>query len=187
MVTEIGLSYPRAVDVDVLAVRLRDDAEDILKHKDAVKQVLRNVVKKMHSCVLREEDIIDEIYRLVRDEDDAWDITVSLHSILAHVDVRIDDIVIYKIYADEDDRTNDLYVVLFGGKQLTERQIEVLREVASLYAANLYDRFKEGKFYDTAAVKRRERTEVYVVLHNLVNNWVDCRSALKELEEGGRQ
>jgi hypothetical protein len=180
MVAEIGLSYTRAVDVEVLAGRLQDDAADILRHKDTVRQVLRNVAMRTRSCILREEDIIDEIYRLVRDEDDAWDVHVSLYSILTYVNMRIDDVTVYKIYADEDDRTNDLFVVLFGGRQLTERQIEVLKEVASLYAAKLYDEFKEGKFCDASTTKRRKRTEVYVVLHNLVNNWVNCRDMIKE-------
>jgi len=193
MVTENGqvsveaARYPRVVSVELLAGRLQDDAADILKHKDTVKQILRNVVKKTRSCVLREEDIIDEVYRLVRDESDAWHIHVSLYSILTYVNMGIDDVVIYKIYADEDDRTNDLFVVLFGGRQLTERQVEVLKEVASLYAAKYYDKLKEGKFYDATAVKRRKHNEIYVVLHNLVNTWVDCRDVIKELEKEGRQ
>ena len=42
-----------------------------MKHKDVVKQVLCNAVEKMRNCVLREENIVEEIYRLMRDDDDA--------------------------------------------------------------------------------------------------------------------
>jgi len=118
----------------------------------------------------------------MRDDEDAWNLAASLYSILALVNIRIDDVVVYKIYADEDDRTNDLFVVLFGGRQLTERQIEVLKEVASLFATKSYHKFdsKEGRLYGAPP---RDRGGVYTVLHNLVCTWTSCCGAIEKPEE----
>ncbi len=184
MVTENSQTAALAVSVEELATSgwLKEDAEVVLKHKDVIKQVLINAVKKARSCVLRYEYVLDEIYALVRDDDEAWLIDVSFYSILILTNIKIDDIAVYKIYADESDATNDVLVVLFG-KELTKRQAEVLSEVASLFKTKLYDRFsgKEGKFYDAPPISRR--AEVYRVMHNLVNTWTNCLDAVKKIEQ----
>jgi len=70
-------------------------------------------------------------------------------------------------------------------KELTKRQVEVLREVALLFDTKLYDRFndEEQKFYNASPIGRRKRVEVYTVMHNLVNTWTNCRGVIRELEE----
>jgi hypothetical protein len=190
MVAEDSQTAALAVSVEELATSgwLKEDAEVVLKYKDVVKQVLINAVKKVHSCVLRYEHILDEIYALVRDDDEAWLIDVSFYSILILTNIKIDSVVAYKIYADESDATNDVLVVLFG-KELTKRQVDVLSEVASLFKTKLYDRYnnEEGKFYDASPISRRKRVEVYTVMHNLVNAWTNCLDAIKKIEEGKQQ
>jgi hypothetical protein len=177
-----------AVSVEdlVASERLREDAEVVLKYKDVIKQALVNAIKKVRSCVLRYEYVLDEIYALVHDDDKAWRIDVSLYSILILTNIKIGGIAVYKIYADKSDATNDVLVAVFG-KELTTRQVEVLSEVASLFDAKLYDRFddKEQEFRDASPTSRRRRVEVYTVMHNLVNVWANCRDIIKKNE--GRQ
>jgi len=162
---------------------LREDAEIVLKYKDVVKQALINAVKRARSCVLRYEYVYDEIHNIIEDEDEAREVESAAWATLR--DVKIDDIVVYKIYTDEDTSENDVVVVLFDEK-LTHRQLKILEEVASLYAVgeyeyDVYDR-EDGRFYD-AVTSRYKRDEVYTVLHNLVQMWTNCRSVIEELEE----
>ena len=186
MVAENSRMAALAVSVEELVASgwLKEDAEVVLKYKDVIKQVLVNAVKKARSCVLRYEYVLDEMYALVRNDDEAWRIDVSLYSILILTNIKIDGVAVYKIYADKSDATNDVLVAAFD-KELTKRQVEVLREVALLFDMKLYDRFndEEQKFYNASPISRYKRVEVYTVMHNLVNTWTNCCGVIRELEE----
>jgi hypothetical protein len=159
-----------------------EELELLLKYKDVVKQALLNAIRKTRSCVLRYEYIYDEIYALIEDEDVAWNVENALYGVI--YGVRIDDIVTYKIYVDEDDSHNDVIVVLVGD-ELSERQVEMLKRIADLFATERYDVFskEEGQFYDATPIAPYERYEVYTVLHNLVCAWTNCREVIEELEK----
>jgi len=161
---------------------LREEAEIVLKYKDVVKQALRNAVKNARSCVLRYEYIYDEIHSLIEDEDEAWGVENAAYAVLN--DVKIDDVVVYKIYVHEDSSENDVLVVLFG-EELSSRQIKILEEVASLFDTKFYDVFdkEDGQFYDATPIGAYERNEVYTVLHNLVMKWTSCFDVIEELEK----
>jgi len=161
----------------------REELELLLKYKDVVKQALLNAVKKVRSCVLRYEYIYDEIYALIEDEDETWHVENAFYEVLAGGDVKIDDVVVYKVYVDEDTSENDIVVALVG-EYMTSWQIEVLKEIAELFATRKYDRFddKDGRFCDATPISAYERVEVYTVLHNLVCMWTNCRDVIEELE-----
>jgi len=160
----------------------REELGLLLKYKDVVKQALLNAVKRARSCVLYYEYIYDEIHSLIDDEDVASMVENALYGVIYRV--KIDNIVTYRIYVDEDDSDNDVIVVLVGD-ELTERQIEILEEIADLLATKRYDKFgeEERRFYDATPISPYERVEVYTVLHNLVCMWTNCRDVVKELEE----
>jgi hypothetical protein len=160
----------------------RGEAEIVLKYKDVVKQTLRNAVRRTRSCVLRYEHIYEEIHNIIEDEDEAWEVENAAYAVLN--DVKIDDIVVYKIYVNEDSSENDVLVVLFG-EELTEREVEILKKVASLFDTKFYDVFDEedGQFYDATPLSAHERNEVYTVLHNLVMKWTSCFDVIEELEK----
>jgi hypothetical protein len=160
----------------------REELELLLKYKDVVKQALLNAIKKARSYVLRYEYIYDEIYSLIDDEDVAWSVENAFYALCDGV--KIDDVVVYKIYVDEDESINDVVVVLVGD-ELTAQQLKMLEEIAELFAAKKYDKFgdEEGRFYDATPIGAHERVEVYTVLHNLVCMWTNCRNVVKELEE----
>ncbi len=162
----------------------RKELELLLKYRDVVKQALINAVKNVRSCVLRYDYIYDEIYALIEDEDVAWMVENGFYMSLVNGVVKIDDITVYKIYVDEDESGNDVIVVLVGD-ELTTQQIEMLKEIAELFATKKYDRFddKEERFYDATPISAYERTEVYTTLHNLVCMWTNCRAVLEELLE----
>ena len=176
-----------AVNIEELAASgwLKEDVETVLRYKDVIKQALRSAVAKARSCVLRYERIADEIYVLMSNDDEAWRTDISFYSILILAHVKIDDVVVHKIYADGNEGADDVLAVLFGGKQLTKRQIELLKEVAQLLSAKFYDKFddKEEKFYDATPISRHKRNEVYTVVHNLVNTWTNCRGVIRDEEE----
>jgi hypothetical protein len=160
----------------------REELELLLKYKDVVKRAVLNAIMKTRSCVLRYEYIYDEIYSLI-DEDVAWSVENAFYTVLASDALRIDDVVVYKIYVDEDESTNDIVIALIG-ELLTEKQIEMLREIAELLATKKYDRFgeEEEEFYDATPLGAYERVEVYTTLHNLVCSWTNCRNVIEELE-----
>ncbi len=161
-----------------------EEFEFLLKYRDVVKRALLEAVKSARSCVLRYEYIYDAVYSLIEDEDEAWYVENALYSVITFDGVKIDDIVVYKIYLDNDTSENDVVVVLIDD-ELTDAQIKMLNEIAELFATSRYDRFveEEQKFYDATPVGAYERTEVYTVLHNLVCRWTNCRNVIQELEE----
>jgi hypothetical protein len=156
------------------------ELELLLQYKDTIKQALLNAIRRARSCVLRYEYIYDEIHSLIDDEDVASDVEDALYGVIYRV--RIDDIVTYKIYVDEDDSNNDIIVVLVND-ELTEQQVEMLKVIAELLATKRYDRFseEERRFYDATPISPYERVEVYTVLHNLVCAWTNCRDVVEEL------
>ena len=155
-----------------------EELELLLRYKDVIKQALLNAVKRARSCVLYYEYIYDEIHSLIDDEDVAATVEDTLYGVI--YGVRIGDVVTYKIYVDEDDSHNDIVVVLVGD-ELTERQVEMLKEIAELLATKRYDKFSEedGRFYDGTPTTPYERGEVYTVLHNLVCMWTNCRDVVE--------
>ena len=162
--------------------RQSEELELLLRYRDVIKQALLNAVKRARSCVLYYEYIYDEVRSLIGDEDVATMVENALYGVI--YGVRIDDIVTYKIYVDEDDSHNDIVVVLVGD-ELTERQVEMLKEIAELLATKRYDQFseEERRFYDATPISPYERVEVYTVLHNLVCMWTNCREVVEELGE----
>jgi hypothetical protein len=158
-----------------------EELELLLQYKDTIKQALLNAIRRARSCVLRYEYIYDEIYALIEDEDVAWSVENALYGVIGPV--KIDDITVYKIYVDENESTNDVVVALIGD-ELTEQQLEMLKEIAELLATRRYDRFgeEEGRFYDATPIGAHERNEVYVTMHNLVCMWTNCRDIIEELE-----
>ena len=162
----------------------REDFEFLLRYKDVVKQALLNAVRKARSCVLRYEYIYDEIYSLIDDEDVAWHVENAFSMSLIGNGVRIDDVVVYRVYVDEDTSENDIVVVLVSDR-LMSRQVEILKEIAELFATKKYDRFddREKRFYDATPISAYERNEVYTVMHNLVCMWTNCHTIAQEEDE----
>ena len=160
----------------------REELELLLKYKDVVKQALLNAIRRTRSCVLYYGYIYDEIYSLIDDEDVAWSVENAFYTLLASDGIKIDGVVVYKIYVDEDESTNDVVVALIG-ELLTKQQVEMLTEIAELLAAKKYDVFdkEEKQFYDATPISPYERTEVYTTLHNLVCMWTNCRDVIEEL------
>jgi hypothetical protein len=166
----------------------REELELLLKYKNIVKQALLNAVRNIRSCVLYYEYVYDEIHSLIDDKDVAWSVENAFYLALVNDGVKIDNIVVYLVYVDEDESTNDVVVVLVDD-ELTERQIKTLEEIAELFARKRYDKFdeEEGRFYDATPVGAHERTEVYVTMHNLVCMWTNCRDIIEVLEVEGSE
>jgi hypothetical protein len=162
----------------------KEAAEVVLEYKDVVKQALVNVVRKTRSYVLRYEYVYDEIYDLIEDEDEAWTVENAVYGILGGYAVKIDDVIVYKIYVDEDTSENDIIVVL-PDVELSERQLKMLEEIAELFATKTYYDFSsdEQRFYDATPIAAYERNEVYIVLHNLVCMWIGCDELMEEEQE----
>jgi hypothetical protein len=161
----------------------KENAEVVLEYKDVVKQALVNAVRKTRSYVLRYEYVYDEIYDLIEDEDEAWTVENAVYGILGGYAVKIDDVIVYKIYVDEDTSENDIIVVL-PDVELSERQLKMLEEIAELFATKTYYDFSndEKRFYDATPIAAYERDEVYIVLHNLVCMWIGCDELMEEEE-----
>ena len=140
------------------------------KHQEEIRQAVINAVESTGSCVLFYGDIYYELEKLLQDEDVFRQVENALR--MSIDGLRLGDVVLRRIYSDGDESANDVVVVDFGNK-LTEEQVRVLREVASLYGTDFYDRYGEadGIFYDAMPLYHRDRTEVYTVLHNLVKMW----------------
>lgn len=162
----------------------KEEAEIVLKYKDVVKRALINAVKRVRSYVLRYEYVYDEIYDLIKDEDEAWTVENAVYGVIRRDGVKIDDITVYKIYVDENESIDDVIVVLPGG-ELPERKLRMLEQITDLFATARYDRFDrdESRFYDATPIGKHERDEVYTVLHNLVCMWTDCEELEEEDEE----
>jgi len=151
----------------------RTPTELVKKYQTEITQAVINTVKLTRSCVLYYRDIYYELEKMFEDEDVFREVEGALWSVIDGI--KLGDITIRKIYADPDESHHDVVVVMFG-RELTEEQIRILREVALLYDTDFYDRYGEadGEFYDAMPLYFYDRTEIYVVLHNLLRMWTGC-------------
>ena len=149
------------------------ELEIIQQHHDKIREAILNAVKSVRSCVLFYRDISRELEKMFEDEKTFDEVDGALW--LGLHGLKLGDITLYKIYVDPDDGYSDVVVVSFG-KELTEEQLRVLEEVASLFGADSYDKYSEGEeqFFESIPIYGKHRDEVYVVLHNLVKMWTGC-------------
>ena len=149
--------------------------ELVKKYQTEITRAIINAVKSTHSCVLFYRDIYYQLKYVFDDEDTFRSVESALWETLDGL--RLGDIVLHKIYVDPDESFHEVVVVTFG-KKLTEEQLRILREVASLFGADFYDRYNEadGQFYDAMPLYFYDRTEIYTVLHNLVKMWTGCNT-----------
>jgi hypothetical protein len=147
--------------------------ELVKKYQAEITQAVINAVKLTRSCVLFYRDIYHELADIIKDEETFRSVESALWETLDGL--RLGDIVLHKIYVDPDESFHEVVVVTFG-KKLTEEQLRILREVASLLSTDFYDRYSEadGQFYDAMPLYFYDRTEIYTTLHNLVRKWAGC-------------
>jgi len=143
------------------------------KHQSEIRQAILNAVRSTRSCVLYYRDIYYELERTFTDENLLWEVDNALWEVIDGL--KLGGFTIHKIYSDPDESHHDVVVVDFGDK-LTEEQLHILREVATLFNTDFYDRYSEadGEFYDAMPLYFYDRTEVYTTLHNLVKMWTGC-------------
>jgi len=143
------------------------------KYQKEISRAVINAVRATRSCVLFYGDIYHELEKLFQDGDVFRQVENALWESLDGF--RLDGATVYKIYSDADESFNDVVVVDLGNR-LTEEQVRVLKEVASLYGTDFYDRYGEadGVFYDAMPLYHRDRHEIYTTLHNLVRMWTGC-------------
>jgi hypothetical protein len=145
----------------------------IEKYQDKIREAILNAVKSVRSCVLFYRDISYELEKVFEDEKAFNEVDGALW--LGLHGLKLGDVALYKIYVDPDDGSNDVVAVSFN-HELTEEQLKVLEEVASLFGVESYDRYDEGEgqFFESMPIYGGHREEVYVVLHNLVKLWTGC-------------
>jgi hypothetical protein len=145
----------------------------IEKYQKEIREAVLNAVKSVKSCVLFYRDIYNALSEVIKDEETFSEVEGALW--LGLHGLKLGDVVLYKIYVDPDDSSNEVVVVGLGW-ELSEKQLEVLEEVASLFGTEFYDRYDQGgeQFYDAMPLFHSHRTEVYTVLHNLVKLWTGC-------------
>jgi len=150
-----------------------DELELIEKYQNEIREAVVNAVKATRSCVLFYRDIYHELEKVFDDEDTFRKVGNALLAVLDGL--RLGDVTLYKIYSDPDESFHEVVVVVFN-RELTEEQLRVLREVATLLSTDFYDRYGEadGQFYDATPLYFYDRTEVYTTLHNLVRLWTGC-------------
>jgi hypothetical protein len=156
-----------------LATELPAELELVRKYQNEIRRAVANAVKKTRSCVLFYRDIYYELKEVLRDEETFELVENALWSVLDGL--RLCDVTLYKIYSDTEESFHEVVVATFG-RELTEDQLRMLREVASLFGTDFYDRYGEtdGQFYDAMPLFHQHREEVYVVLHNLLKMWTGC-------------
>jgi hypothetical protein len=150
-----------------------DKLEIVRKYQNEIREAVVNAVKATRSCVLFYRDIYYGLREIINDEDAFRKVEGALWASLDGL--RLGDVTLYKIYSDPEESFHEVVVVAFG-RELTEEQLRVLREVATLFGTDFYDRYgeTEGQFYDAMPLFHSHREEVYVVLHNLVRLWTGC-------------
>lgn len=143
------------------------------KYQSEIRQAIVNAVRITRSCVLFYSDVSLELERLIDDRDVFKQVDMALREVIDGF--KLDDVVVHRIYRDPDSSSNDVVVVDFGNK-LTNRQLDILREVAELFNTDFYDRFSEADytFYDATPLFNHDRYEIYTTLHNLVRKWTGC-------------
>jgi hypothetical protein len=144
-----------------------------IQYQNEIRKAIVNAVKETRSCVLFYRDIYYWLEKVFDDEDTFKKVEGALWSVLDGL--RLGDMALYKIYVDPDESFHEVVVVTFG-RELSEEQVKILREVASLFSTDFYDRYGEadGQFYDATPLYFYGRTEIYTTLHNLVRKWVSC-------------
>jgi hypothetical protein len=149
------------------------ELELIEKYQSEIKEAVVNAVKATRSCVLFYRDIYYGLKEIIDDEDTFRKVEGALWSVLDGL--RLGDVTLYKIYSDPDESFHEVVVASIG-KELTEEQLRVLKEVATLFGTDFYDRYSEaeGAFYDATPLFHSHREEVYTTLHNLVRLWTGC-------------
>ena len=151
----------------------KPEMEIIEKYQDKIREAILNAVKSVRSCVLFYSDIYFALGGVIKDEDTFRQVENALW---ANIDgLKLDNMTLYKIYSDSEDSFLDVIVVRFG-KELSDKQLYVLREVASIFGDDSYDRYSEGEeqFFDSMPIYGEHRTEVYTTLHNLMRMWTGC-------------
>jgi hypothetical protein len=145
----------------------------VQKYQKEIRETVLNAVKSVRSCMLFYRDIYHELEKMFEDEETFRQVEGALRSVIDGL--RLGDVTLYKIYSDPEESFHDVVVVDFSNK-LTDRQLYVLREVASLFGEDFYDMYNEGEeqFFDAMPVYHEHRTEVYVTLHNLMRMWTGC-------------
>jgi hypothetical protein len=145
----------------------------VQKYQNKIREAVVNAIRSVRSCVLFYRDIYYELAELFDDEETFRQVEGALWSVIDGL--RLGDVVLYKIYSDPEESFRDVVVVAFG-RELTDKQLYVLREVASLFGADFYDRYNEGEgqFFDSMPIYSEHREEVYTTLHNLVKMWTGC-------------
>jgi hypothetical protein len=148
----------------------------IEKHQTEIAQAVVNAAKSVHSCVLFYKDVYHNLESVFNDKKTFREVESALRK--AVDGLRLGGMTIYKIFSDPDSDFSEVLVVL-PGIELSKEQIRVLKEVASLFAADPYYRYNEaeGEFFDAMPLYLYDRDEVYTVLHNLIEKWVGCRIA----------
>jgi len=136
---------------------LAENVAYVLRYKEVVKRALVNAVERERSCVVRYRYVYEEVLKAPELGADAEEFERLLYPVLNSV--KIDEIVVYRIFQDMRDDMDDVLVVL-SGAELDRGQVEALRGVASLLRGRLY------------GIRRRG---VYAVLQNLVCRWARCR------------
>jgi len=147
--------------------------EIVEKYKQEIREAVIRAVRSTKSCVLFYRDIYDELEKLFDDREVFRQVENALWESLDGL--RLGDFTIHKIYVDADESFNEVVVVDFGNR-LNDRQLDILREVASLFNTEFYDRYSEAEymFYDATPLFNRDRYEIYTTLHNLARMWLGC-------------
>jgi hypothetical protein len=159
----------------------KTELEIIQQYRDEVRGAVLNAVRAVRSCVVFYSDIYFALGETIKDEDTFRQVEDALWTTIDGL--KLGDITLYKIYSDPEDSFRDVVVVAFRRK-LSEEQLKILREVASLFGTDFYDRYNEGEeqFFDSMPIYETRRTEVYTVLHNLVRMWTGCGADLLDEE-----
>lgn len=145
------------------------------RYQAEIAQAVVDAVKS-RGCVLFYKDVYYRLEDAFKDVKTFKEVDSALRKTIDGL--RLGGITIRKIYSDPDSDFNSVVVVTFGN-ELTEEQMRVLKEVASLFSVDPYYRYNEadGEFFDAVPLYLYDRYEVYTVLHNLVEKWVGCRIA----------
>jgi hypothetical protein len=149
------------------------ELELVQKYQNEIRETIINAVKSVRSCVLFYRDIYYELEDMFEDREMFKKVEGALRATIDGL--KLGDITLYRIYAEPDESFNGVIVVTFG-RELSEEQLRVLREVASLFGTDFYDAYSEGEeqFFEAMPLYFSHREEVYVTLHNLVKKWTGC-------------
>jgi hypothetical protein len=149
------------------------ELEVVRQYQNEIREAVVNAVETTRSCVLFYRDIYYELRDLFDDVNTFRQVESALWSVLDGL--KLGDVTLYKIYVDPEESFHEVVVAVFG-RELTEDQLRVLREVASLFGTDFYDRYSEedGEFFNAMPLHFYHREEIYVTLHNLVKMWTGC-------------